>query len=85
MYVTEVGAGSASGGNPLNRGTKGQAKLLKQIYKYFLKQREQAQRRVGRLVQLDGQQEEHLLLVRQLGPADLQGQGEAVATSSSRS
>ena len=28
-----------SGGNPLNVGDKGQAKLLKKIYKYFLKQR----------------------------------------------
>ena len=39
MYVTEIGAGSASGGNPLNRGKKGQANLLKDIYKYFLKKR----------------------------------------------
>jgi hypothetical protein len=39
MYVTEVGAGSAKGGTSLNRGKKGQAKLLKQIYKYFLKRR----------------------------------------------
>ena len=39
MWVTEIGAGSAKGGNPLNVGDKGQAKLLKKIYKYFLKQR----------------------------------------------
>jgi hypothetical protein len=39
LWVTEIGAGSASGGNPLNVGDKGQAKLLKKIYKYFLKQR----------------------------------------------
>jgi hypothetical protein len=39
LYVTEVGAGSKSGGNPLNRGKKGQASLLKQIYKYFQKKR----------------------------------------------
>jgi hypothetical protein len=39
MYVTEVGAGSASGGSSLNRGTRGQATLLTQIYKYFAKQR----------------------------------------------
>lgn len=39
MYVTEVGAGSAKGGTSLNRGKKGQAKLLKDIYKYFAKQR----------------------------------------------
>ena len=39
FWVTEIGAGSASGGNPLNLGEKGQAKLLKKIYKYFLKQR----------------------------------------------
>jgi len=39
MWITEIGAGSAKGGNPLNVGDKGQAKLLKKIYKYFLKQR----------------------------------------------
>ncbi len=39
MYVTEIGAGSAGGGNALNLGESGQAKLLKQIYQYFLKQR----------------------------------------------
>jgi hypothetical protein len=39
MWITEIGAGSASGGNSLNRGTQGQASLLKEIYKYFLKQR----------------------------------------------
>ena len=39
LWITEIGAGSKSGGNPLNVGEKGQAKLLKKIYKYFLKQR----------------------------------------------
>ena len=39
MYVTEIGAGSKSGGNPLNRGKQGQAKLLKQIYRYFKRRR----------------------------------------------
>lgn len=39
IYVTEVGAGSAGGGNPLNRGKAGQASLLGEIYKYFVKQR----------------------------------------------
>jgi polysaccharide biosynthesis protein PslG len=39
MWVTEIGAGSANGGNSLNRGPAGQASLLTQIYKYFLKQR----------------------------------------------
>lgn len=39
LWVTEIGAGSAKGGNPLNRGKKGQAKLLKDSYKYFGKQR----------------------------------------------
>jgi hypothetical protein len=39
LWVTEIGAGSAKGGNPLNLGNKGQAKLLKKIYAYFLKQR----------------------------------------------
>lgn len=39
MYVTEIGAGSKSGGNSLNRGAQGQASLLKDIYKYFEKKR----------------------------------------------
>ena len=39
MYVTEIGAGSAKGGNALNRGTKGQARLLTDVYKYFGKVR----------------------------------------------
>jgi hypothetical protein len=39
MYVTEVGAGSAKGGSSLNRGKDGQADLLTDIYKYFLKKR----------------------------------------------
>ena len=78
MYVTEIGAGSASGGNSLNRGTKGQAKLLKEIYKYFLKKRNKLQRRAGRLVQLAGQRPEHLLVVRELRPADRERQGEAL-------
>ena len=37
MYVTEVGAGSATGGSSLNRGKQGQADLLTDIYKYFIK------------------------------------------------
>jgi hypothetical protein len=37
MYVTEVGAGSATGGSSLNRGKEGQADLLTDIYKYFSK------------------------------------------------
>jgi hypothetical protein len=39
LWVTEIGAGSATGGNPLNRGKSGQAKILKDSYKYFAKQR----------------------------------------------
>ena len=39
LWVTEIGAGSAKGGHPLNRGKKGQAKLLTQSFKYFMKQR----------------------------------------------
>lgn len=37
LWVTEIGAGSKSGGNPLNRGLKGQANLLEQTFKYFEK------------------------------------------------
>lgn len=39
MWVTELGAGSANGGNPLNLGPDGQAKLLTNTFKYFLKVR----------------------------------------------
>ena len=39
LWVTEIGAGSDKGGSSLNSGTKGQAKLLKSVYKYFLKKR----------------------------------------------
>ena len=39
LWVTEVGAGSATGGNPLNRGKQGQARLLTETFKYFAKNR----------------------------------------------
>ena len=39
MYVTEIGAGSKKAATRSTVGEKGQAKLLKKIYKYFLKQR----------------------------------------------
>ena len=39
LWITEVGAGSANGGNPLNRGRKGQADLLIDTFKYFRKNR----------------------------------------------
>ena len=37
--MTEIGWGSAKGGNPLNRGKQGQARLLKEAFKYFAKRR----------------------------------------------
>lgn len=37
LWITEVGAGSAERGNPLNVGKKGQAKLVTDVYKYFAK------------------------------------------------
>ncbi len=39
LWVTEIGAGSASGGNPLNRGKQGQAQLLTKAFNYFKKSR----------------------------------------------
>ena len=39
LWVTEIGWGSANGGNPLNRGKQGQARLLKEAFKYFAKRR----------------------------------------------
>jgi polysaccharide biosynthesis protein PslG len=37
LWITELGWGSARGGNPLNRGPQGQATRLKQAFKYFTK------------------------------------------------
>jgi Glycosyl hydrolase catalytic core len=39
VWVTEIGAGSDTGGSSLNKGEKGQAKLLTDTYKYFMKVR----------------------------------------------
>jgi hypothetical protein len=39
LWITEIGWGSAAGGNPLNRGPKGQAKRLTEAYKFFQKRR----------------------------------------------
>ena len=39
MYITEIGWGSRTGGNPLNVGKQGQANQLKDAYKYFVKRR----------------------------------------------
>jgi polysaccharide biosynthesis protein PslG len=39
LWITELGWGSARGGNPLNRGPRGQATRLKQAFKYFTKRR----------------------------------------------
>ena len=39
MWVTEIGWGSEEGGNPLNRGSAGQASSLSQAYSWFLKKR----------------------------------------------
>jgi hypothetical protein len=39
LWITELGWGSASGGNPLNVGKKGQADRLKQAFRYFGRKR----------------------------------------------
>jgi hypothetical protein len=39
LWVTEIGAGSDTGGSSLNKGKKGQATLLTDTYKYFAKVR----------------------------------------------
>jgi hypothetical protein len=41
IWVTEIGWGSARGGNPLNAGKRGQAQRLKQAYRYFERERKQ--------------------------------------------
>ena len=85
MYVTEVGAGSKKGGSSLNRGKKGQATLLRDIYKYFAKQRNKLHVEAGGLVQLAGLADEHLLVVLELGPADRPAARRSRPTRSSRS
>ena len=40
LWLTEVGAGSGNGGHPLELGDKGQAKLLKRSFNYFLSVRD---------------------------------------------
>lgn len=39
LWVTEIGAGSDTGGSSLNKGKKGQADLLTDAYKFFIKAR----------------------------------------------
>jgi hypothetical protein len=39
LWITEIGWGSAAGGNPLNVGKKGQAKRLQQTFRYFVRAR----------------------------------------------
>ena len=39
LWVTEIGWGSATGGNPLNKGKQGQAQRLTEAFKYFAKYR----------------------------------------------
>jgi hypothetical protein len=39
LWITEVGASSAAGHNPLDRGPKGQAELLSESFELFLDQR----------------------------------------------
>ena len=40
IWITEVGASSSEGANPLDRGPDGQADLLKGVYDFFLSKRE---------------------------------------------
>ncbi len=40
MWITEVGASSATGGNPLNRGPDGQADQLREAFDFFLAKRQ---------------------------------------------
>jgi hypothetical protein len=39
LWITEIGWGSAGGGNPLNVGKQGQAKRLKQAFRFFERKR----------------------------------------------
>ena len=73
LCVTEVGAGSATGGSSLNRGKDGQAKLLTDSLQVLHQEAQLVQRPGGRLVQLAGPDDEHLRLVQDLGPAEANG------------
>jgi polysaccharide biosynthesis protein PslG len=39
LWITEIGWASEKGGNPLNRGPRGQANRLEQAFKYFVRKR----------------------------------------------
>jgi hypothetical protein len=41
MWITEVGASSETGGNPLNRGPEGQADQLREAFDFFLAKRQE--------------------------------------------
>lgn len=40
MWITEVGASSSDGANPLDRGPEGQAEVLQDVYDFFVDRRE---------------------------------------------
>ncbi len=77
MYVTEVGAGSASGGNSLNRGSDGPGRAADRDLQVLPEEAQLVQRRDRQLVQLAGRHREHLLVVQDLRPAEGKRQGEA--------
>ncbi len=79
LWVTEIGAGSKKGGSSLNRGKKGQAKLLTGRVQVLHEGAQEVQRPGGRLVQLAGLDNQHLRVVPELRPDHDQRQGEAVA------
>ena len=68
LWITEMGWGSARGGNPLNRGPQGQATRLKQAFKYFTKRRGKLNVRTVIWFSWMDSADQDLRLVRQVGP-----------------
>ena len=76
-WITELGWGSAKGGNPLNRGKKGQAQRLKESFKYFKQQRKKLNIQTIHWFSWRDSCDQDLRLVREVGPVLEEPQGEA--------
>ena len=68
LWVTETGWSSTKGGNPLNVGAKGQAKRLKESFKFFKKNRKKLKIQQVDWYSYKDSTTGGLRLVRDLGP-----------------
>ena len=78
MYVTEIGAGSANGGNSLNRGTDGPGEAADGHLQVLPQEAQLVQRRDGRLVQLAGRRSSICSWCKTSGLLKHERQGEAL-------